>query len=172
MLPYAPKVMKANPANMNFLRILYGIYKESCGTSMTFDDFLDYRDSILLSTDMQSAYECGLCPTFIYAFMGCKRINASDIDDEQLKLHCLPYNISYLIDVLFFTDIMIDHNDFCNIFEMFIRTNEISKRDAFMIVKLSEKHKNILEEKLLSLGFYASTQNENGIYTYFKSPII
>ena len=172
MLSYAPKVVKANPANMNFLRILYNIYKESYDTSMEFDDFLNYRDSILLSTDTESAYGYTMCPTFIYAFMGCKRINATDIDDEQLRFHCLPYKISYLIDVLYFTDIMIEHDDFCNIFEMFIRTNEMSKRDAFMIVKLSEEHKNILEEKLLSLGFYASIQNENGIYTYFKSPII
>lgn len=172
MLSYAPKVMKANPVNMNFLRMLYGVYKETYKTSISFDDFLEYRDTIYLSTDTQSAYTCGASSLILYAFMGCKRINASDIDDEQLKFHCLPYKISYLIDILFFTEIMQEQEDFCNIFEMFIRTNEISKRDACMIVKLSEEHKNILEEKLLSLGYRASTANEDGIYTYYKTPII
>ena len=174
MLEYSAEAIKANPVNMRFLRYLYNMYKESHGISITFEDFLEYRDDILLCTDSYHAYnKCNISIPLLYAFLGCKRINASDIDDEQLKFHCMPHRISYCADIIFFDNSMInDPDDYCDIFEMLIRANEITKRDAFMIVKLPEEYKNILESRLLSIGFYPSTLNENGIYTYFKSPII
>lgn len=165
---YAP--CKANPVNVKFLKHLHNLL----GNGLSFEEFLKSRDSIYMCIDPASAYHMYeyKCPIEIYSFLTCRRINASDIDNEQLKFHCTPYNIVYYIDNVYFNNaIMFDNDEYCYIFEMLMKINAASKRDAFIMIKLTEEQRTFLEESLISMGYCKSDTIEDNIHTYFRSPI-
>ena len=162
----------ANPANMKFLRYLYDVAISSGSTNISFDTFLECRDSIFMCIDDASSYRCHelKIPDRIYSFLGCRRINANEIDNAQLKFHCKPYNIVYCIDFIYLYDAS-NADDCKNMCKMLLQINAVSKLDAFIMIKLNEEYKILLEDSLISMGYYLSEVADNGIYTFFKAPI-
>lgn len=167
MISYVP--CKTNPINIKFLKYLHGLLNDAS----SFELFLESRDNIFVCVDATSAFNMYECdnPAHVYSFLTCRMINASNDDNKQLKIHCKPHNIVYMIDHVYFSDYCCD-NDRIDMLKSLMRINEVSKLDTSIVIKLPENQNNILEKILLNMGYYKSETTDNDTYTYFKSPII
>ena len=165
-------IKKGNPANMRFLRYIANVISssESC-KDIDFDIVLESRDNIYICVDARSAYIPGPRPINYYAILMCRRINASEIEDQNLKYHCQPFNIVYCIDCLYHHDL--SKKDQCiEMCKNLIKANAQNKNDCFTLIKLSKDYAEILQDALISIGCYFGYITDDGTYVYIKPPIL
>ena len=162
-------ISRANPANMKFLKYLYELVANS-GSTLSFNEFLECRDSIYMCVDPMSGHHKydWKRPNQIYSFLACKRINANELRNV-LEFHCQPYNIVYSIDILYLHDI--SNTECLDMCRNLLQVNSVSKLDAFIVLRLTEEYKELLEKTITSQGYYLSDIVNDGIYTFIKSPI-
>lgn len=165
--------VKGNPASMKFLHALLDeIHKSDHYTNFDFDTLLECRDNIYMYVDDHSAINpTGYMPNKLYAAILCRRINASEIEDEELKYHCQPYRIVYSVDCLYHHN-PADTVEFNELSRRLININGVTKNDSFILIRLPSEYADILNDTLISMGCYLSNVVKDGIITFIKPPIL
>lgn len=158
------KIYKADPTNTNFLRILYNCINDNKEeyADIDFDTVLECRDNIFIAAKDEMLTEG------IFGIIMCRRINISDIEIKELLFHCQPHNIVYSVDAVYLEHPFSSSDERRIIFRYMIETNAASKKDAFILIKLPQSYKELLEETLIEMGCYLSGVVNN---TFIKPPI-
>lgn len=160
-------VLKADPTNTYFLCRLYNYIKSSEKeyAHIELDTVLECRDNVLIAANDI------ILTGGIFGIMMCRRVNISDIESEALSFHCQPYNIAYSIDAICINHPFTTNDERIAIFKSMMEINAASKKDAFILIRLPQSYKDLLEDTLIEMGCYLSKEINNGIYTFIKPPI-